>query len=83
MKKSVLIVFFVLLQASYSQWTKCDKYSVGGYINGLAISGNKIFAATDIGIFMSQDNADSWTKLNLGIPEKFSVSSVTAKGNLI
>lgn len=47
-----------------------------GYVNELAITGNKIYAATAAGIMVSEDNGESWTNIQEG-----SFRSVKANNN--
>jgi photosystem II stability/assembly factor-like uncharacterized protein len=63
MKKNSLLVCFLLIfisYFSYSQWIQCG---VGGRINTIVISGNKLFVGADKYFGYSTDNGDTWNDI--------------------
>ncbi len=67
MKKCLFFLFFVLVQISYSQWETCNLGTYNGFISGLYVDGNNIFACTSSGVFFSTDDGDNWLKKNTGL----------------
>lgn len=76
MKKSIVLIFSILLSLSLNaQWEKTNA-SFGGNINVLEVSGNNIFAGTDEGVYLSVDNGSSWTQMNNGLTNTMIYSMV-------
>jgi hypothetical protein len=51
-------------------------------VKDLAISGNKIFAAGDLGVYLSTNDGSNWLKVNTGLPNDF-YNAIIAKGDTI
>ena len=82
MKKSIVLIFAILLSLSLkAQWQKTNA-SFGGNINVLEVSGNNIFAGTDKGVYLSVDNGSSWTQMNNGLTNTIIYSMVVNGSNV-
>ena len=82
MKKIMITVFLLVTLFSSStiqaQWVQI-KGPYGGYVNSFAIAGTKLFAGTEHGVFLSNDNGKSWSAANTGM-EGASISSLVLSG---
>jgi photosystem II stability/assembly factor-like uncharacterized protein len=82
MKKILVIIFFLAITFPLlSQWQQCNGF-YGGNVTALAVSGNKIFAATYGGVYFSTDNGNSWIQKNNGLKDLW-INSIAIKGNYI
>jgi hypothetical protein len=64
--RSILVLFFLSLMhagVAHAQWVQTNG-PYGGIINGFAVSGTNLFAATIGGVFRSTNNGTSWTEVN-------------------
>lgn len=65
-------------------WTTVNSGLAYKNINGLAVSGQKIFAATENGgVYYSSNFGASWTALNDGLPSNTSARTIVADENSI
>lgn len=81
--KSILILALLLVNTFWSsaQWIP-SKGPNGGKITSLAINGPSIFAGTwGGGIYLSDNNGESWEAVNNGLPDKKFVVSLAVKGS--
>jgi photosystem II stability/assembly factor-like uncharacterized protein len=78
--KKVYLLFIALLIMNlvHAQWQQTNGPYIGT-INGFAISGNNIFAASSSGFCKSTDNGLNWTSLNTITP----IFSIASDGNII
>lgn len=67
-----------VFNASHINWTEIDA-SFGGNINSMASVGNRLFAGSKNGIYISSDNGGSWAKSSL----HRAVESLAVIGNTI
>jgi photosystem II stability/assembly factor-like uncharacterized protein len=82
MKKSIILIFAILLNLSLNaQWEKTNA-SFGGNINVLEVSGNNLFAGTDKGVYLSVDSGNSWTQMNNGLTNT-AIYSIVVNGSNI
>jgi len=63
MKKLIIVLIIILAFINcYSQWErKSNGMGTNKTVWSMAVSGNKIFAGTNNGVYISTDNGDSWT----------------------
>ena len=52
------------------------------HTSGLTVSNNKVFAATDHGVFMSTDSGINWQGMNNGLPVN-DIVSITSHGSMV
>ncbi|MFA5805466.1 MAG: T9SS type A sorting domain-containing protein [Melioribacteraceae bacterium] len=68
--KNIFFCFLIFLSISASitkaQWAQLNG-PYGASIKTLAISGNNIFAVTNVGVFLSTDNGINWNAVNNGL----------------
>ena len=82
MKKSIVLIFTILLSLSLNaQWEKTNA-SFGGNVNAIEVIGDQIYSCTDLGVFVSNDDGETWVEKNNGIPKK-AVYSIISKGTNI
>ncbi|MBI5476974.1 MAG: T9SS type A sorting domain-containing protein [Ignavibacteriales bacterium] len=64
MKKiiTIILLFMFSVTTQYAQWTQSGLN--GQIVRTINVDGNKIFAGTDNGTYLSIDNSSSWTSLN-------------------
>ena len=70
-----------------SSWSEVNNGLSNKYISSIAISGNNMFAAADLGglpsgVFLSTNNGSNWSKINNGLKDT-SVSAITISGDYI
>jgi hypothetical protein len=85
LKKSsfILCVLLGMMQPVFAQWIP-SKGPYGGKITALAISGSAIFAGTwGGGIYLSENNGESWTPMNSGLPDKALIVSLAVKDSRV
>ena len=65
------------------QWVQGEGFS-GGFVYSLAISGNNIFAGTDVsGVYLSTNNGQNWLQKNQGFTNIPTVYSLLIANNYI
>jgi hypothetical protein len=74
MKKLLFILSISILVSCINicnaQWQLTDNSIVGKYIASMAARGNKVFAGTSDGLYMSTDKGNHWKAINHGLPHK-------------
>ncbi|MFA6572279.1 MAG: T9SS type A sorting domain-containing protein [Bacteroidota bacterium] len=85
MKKILLIAFLFLLNSThiFAQWEELRNINIGSNITCLAVSENIIYAGTEKGLFISEDNGDNWKELITQDTIDMRVLSVAVKGDTI
>ena len=75
----ILIHFLIIYNGeSRADWWRTSGPS-GGTVYSLAISGINLFAGTDSGAYISTNDGDNWTKLNIG-PVSVKVNALIVSG---
>ena len=78
---AISILFFFNNVTARAQWIP-SKGPNGGKITALAIAGPAVFAGTwGGGVYVSENNGESWEAVNDGLPEKKFVVSLAVKGS--
>ncbi len=89
MKKSILISILIIAQYSLvivncsAQWQHTNNSIDGKYIASMASRGNKVFAGTSDGLYMSIDKGAQWKAINHGLPKKEIWALAAADTNMI
>ena len=65
-----------------SGWTQTNGPYDGGTINCIAVSGANIFAGTNVGVYLSNNNGRSWTAADSGLGEVIVLSLAVSGANL-
>src|SRR5271157_4327169 len=68
--KRVILLFLVCAGMCFGQWLQADSgypFQTTGYVWSLAVSGNKVFAGAQGGLFVSTNNGALWTRVDSGI----------------
>ena len=68
-----LVMVFSIVTVSHAQWVKTSLDSID--VRALVVSGNKLFAGTESGVYLTTNNGTNWTKANAGLPANKSVRS--------
>lgn len=69
MKKFYLFLFVLLININstlLSQWVKTNIPNVNN-VYSITLSGNNLFAGTDIGVYLTTNNGSSWSNVNNGL----------------
>lgn len=77
------LLLMILGTPLYAQWTPTGGPVQGVQVWDLANSGASIFAATNLGAFVSTNNGASWTAINTGLPADVSLRSIAASGSTL
>lgn len=82
MKFINFLVFSFLFSLSLNaQWEKTNA-TFGGNVNSMEVIGEQIYSCTDLGVFVSNDDGETWVEKNNGLPKK-AVYSIISKGTNI
>jgi hypothetical protein len=82
-------IFFILLlligswTSLYAQWTASGGPVQGVQVWDMASSGTTVFAATNLGAFVSTSNGQSWSAINTGLPSDVNLRSIAASGTTL
>jgi photosystem II stability/assembly factor-like uncharacterized protein len=78
----LLIISITSLAEIYCQWEVCNNGLPQCSVPSIAIDGDRIFAGTSNGIYLSTDNGDNWSPL-ITWTDPFEVRSIAIIGNNI
>ncbi|MFA6572280.1 MAG: hypothetical protein WCT77_13720, partial [Bacteroidota bacterium] len=84
--KKYLILFLVSITSFtsvFAQWEELKNINIGSNIICLAVSENIIYAGTEKGLFISEDNGDNWKALISSDSLNIEVNSLLIRGDLI
>ena len=67
--KTIIMLFFVILHASYCQWVPCNNGLYNKMVTSLTVIDTNLYAGTySSGVFLSSDSAANWK--NIGITNR-------------
>lgn len=63
MKAPIILLFLLATQISFSQWESCSADIFGGNIKAIYADKDRVYAGTDIGLFISSRDGGAWRYL--------------------
>jgi photosystem II stability/assembly factor-like uncharacterized protein len=84
MKIKLLLIINLLFMTliANAQWKEANINISMGQVYSLLTNGNKLYAGTNDGVYISSDNGKNWTAVNTGLTNK-NVRKLTKSGNNI
>lgn len=68
---------------SGDSWNSIYNGMSTSYVNGMVEDSGKLFISTNKGVFMSNDDGNSWVAMNYGLPSGISVRCIAKLGSLL
>lgn len=70
----ISLSLLISLTTALSYWTEKNNGLDGGPVHHFTVNENIIYAASDMGLFISQDTGKTWSRIGTGLPRSYVIS---------
>ncbi len=80
---SLWLLLLFSAHSIHAQWTASGGPVQGVQVWDMTSSGTAVFAATNLGAFVSTNNGQTWSAINTGLPSDVNLRSIVASGSTL